>query len=178
VLYGKPAIQDTPETPATTDGGDGTPTRDVADILLGGVPSLVSSYGPALADSVDRLSDRTGMSLADRDAHIADMATTFDDARIMPDDAARLHPPMVQHITTPVDDVTVTEWATEARRQLRDRYGLDEAQRPLAVAKHFIANRPGLLKLLEATGLGSHPDIVMALAEHPERLQLTARAKK
>lgn len=164
--------------PPPNAGAERTSDRDVADILFGSVETLVSSYGPVLADATDRLSDRTGMSQQERDAHIAEMATTFDDARILPESASRLHALVVQHIGKPVDDETAGQWATEARRQLRDRYGLEESQRRIEIAKQFIANRPTLAKLLEDTKLGSHPDIVVALTENPERLRLTPRPKK
>jgi hypothetical protein len=166
-----------PAPPPNAGAAEQTRDRDVADILFGS-ETLVSSYGPVLADAADRLSDRTGMSQQERDAHIAEMATTFDDARILPEPASRLHALVVQHIGKPVDDATVDQWATEARRQLRDRYGLEESQRRIEIAKQFIANRPTLAKLLEDTKLGSHPDIVVALTENPERLRLTPRPKK
>lgn len=151
--------------------------RDVADALFGSVESLVSSYGPALADAADRLSDRTGMSQADRDAHVTEMASAFDDARIPPREAAALHSLIVQHVGKPADSATVDAWTMRSRQLLRDRYGIDEGQRRMAIVGKFIENRPALAKLLKETGITSHPDVIMALAESPDAIRLTPRKK-
>ena len=48
----------------------------------------------------------------------------------------------------------------------------------MQMAKTFVDNRPALKELLTTTGLGSHPDVVSALVEHPNTIRLTPRGEK
>lgn len=163
------------ETRASTESKATEPESAVAELFFGSDETLVSSYGPSLADAVDRLTDITGMSAADRESHITAAARLFDEARIGPSEASRLHSLAVEHIAKPADDATVAEWESESRQKLRDKFGLDEGQQRIKIVKEFIANRPGLKKLLAESGLGSHPDIVLALAERSEELRMKPR---
>lgn len=140
--------------------------------------SIVAEYGNQLKESFDRLSDLTGMSAAERDATLRELAEVFDDARIRPDaDASRLHSLMVTHTTTPPTDEQVQAWTVESRRYLRERFG-SEADAVMAKARAFLAARPGFGALLTTTGLGSHPDVVKALTQDVHNLRLTPRRKR
>lgn len=53
----------------------------------------------------------------------------------------------------------------------------DAYESKLAAGAQFMRNRPGLAKLMRS-GIGSHPDVVMALAENAHQLRMTPRARK
>jgi hypothetical protein len=101
----------------------------------------------------------------------------FDDAGIAPDRAVRLHKLFTRHIVEPADEATVNEWAAEARREARDRYGQQEADRRIEIAREFVKNRPALAQLLTETGVGSHPDFIRALIASPHTLRINPRAE-
>jgi hypothetical protein len=162
---------------------EGEPTTDVVtdeteDILFGDTEGLVTSYEPSLADSLDYFSDHVEITEDQRRAAISEAAIVFSDARIPPDEASRIHGHIVRHAVEPADDATREAWATESRRELRERYGPAEAERRPKAARTFISNRPGLRDLLNATGVGSHPDLVLALADRANRLRLAPRGTR
>lgn len=55
---------------------------------------------------------------------------------------------------------------TEVRKELADRYGAEQGESLLKRANKFVTARPTLAKRLRERGLGSRPDIVLALVEH------------
>jgi hypothetical protein len=81
--------------------------RDVTDRMFGGDASIVSSYRPALSDSLNILTDAKGWSEAERDAHRLEIGHAFYDARITPNMAPALYSIMAAHAVTPADDATV-----------------------------------------------------------------------
>lgn len=171
------------ESRTITKDTEGALTTDAVkdeteDILFGDTEGLVTSYEPSLSDSLDYFSDHVEITQDQRKAAISEAATVFSDARVPPEEAARLHGHIVRHAVAPADDATREAWATESRRELRERYGAAEAERRLKVARTFIANRPGLRDLLNATGVGSHPDLVLSLADRANQLRLTPRARE
>ena len=147
------------------------PPRSTADKWYGSTQTLVSAYGPALADTLHHIGDATGLDRAALDAHLRDTVEVFRDAQIEPQVASRLHALIARHIAKPADDATRQTWATEARRSLRQTYGAD-AERRMDVATQFVSARPGLHQLLNQTGLGSHPEVIMALAERTSQLRV------
>ena len=174
-----PPSRENVEPPAepveTTDAID---EAELAERLYGDPAERVSSYTPSLSDSFDRLTDLTGMSVEQRTGAMQETVEVFTDAQIPAEPAARLHALMVAHVANPADDATVERWATEAREALRERYGHAEAERRLDAARTFVKNRPELQRLLDVTGLGSHPEVVRALAENPHGLRLVPRKRK
>lgn len=152
-----------------------TTDQAIADTLFGSTATLVSSYGPSLADAADQLMDVQGWTRAQRDVHIAEMARIYHDANIAPEQASRLHALVAHHTRVPADDVTATGWTIESRRALREHYP-DDFEARLATAREFIAQRPALASLLNTTGIGSHPDVVLALSEQPHALRVAPSA--
>lgn len=150
--------------------------QDVADRMFGSTASLLTSYGAAIQDSTNGLTDSYGWTPEQRDAHMADMVHAFHDAHVRPDHASRLHSLLAHHARNRPDDTTVSKWSVETRKQLRERYGLEEGDRRLATAKAFIANRPALRQMLNDSGVGSHPDFVTALVEHSHLMRVKPRS--
>jgi hypothetical protein len=134
-------------------------------------------YRGDLRDSMNRLGDLTGGSKDELDEIMRETAMTFYDAKIPPLKASSLHSLMVHHLRTPADEDTEQEWTVQTRRQLRERYG-DDAPKRLEKVREFVSKRPALEKLLTETGLGSHPDVVLALAENANQLRLQPRPPK
>jgi hypothetical protein len=182
VLYGEKPSASPPKpaakTPSPKSSPDATGSDEAPeDRFYGGAASALSSYRPHLADAFNHFRDATGMNAADAEAELTAAAIAFSDARIAPEEAARLHALVLQHALAPADDTMIAGWATETRRELRQRYGKDADSR-LAAAKAFVDARPGLKALQNASGVGSHPDIVLALAENPHALRMTPRTRK
>lgn len=146
--------------------------RDAAlsHVLYGDTQPIVSTYLPVLRPSLDSLRDATGMTAADAERHVTEMALAFDDAGIGTDEAASIHSHIVHHLNTPVDDATYQEWQTEARRMVREQYGSD-ADRRLQAATAFVKSRPAFARALEESGIGSHPKLVLALVERANHLK-------
>lgn len=72
--------------------------------------------------------------------------------------------------TTRPDADTATAWATEAHAQLKERYG-DEAPQMLDLARKLVARDPRTAAILEQSGLGNHPRMVMLAVEAARRAQ-------
>lgn len=164
--------------PETNASDEPIADEDRRDSLFGSVETLMSSYEPVLSDSMNSLVDHAGLTQEQRSEVLRQNVIVFDDAGISPETASKLHTILVEHTINPADDATVDRWATESRHTLRNRYGEKEADRRMELARQFIANRPALAELLTTTGLGSHPDIVAALVEHPNTIRLKPRAEK
>lgn len=67
-----------------------------------------------------------------------------------------------QAAVNPPSDEQRAAWRADAEQQLRRAYGSD-ASHTLALAKQLVARDPRARALLEATGLGDHPDVVMKI---------------
>jgi len=154
------------------------PTEETAaERMFGSRESLRTDYGPAFKNSLDQLSDATGITPEQREAMLDEAAEIFSDARINSTEASGLYGLLATHMTAPADDTMEQEWATETRRELRQRYG-DDAGRRLEAAQKFVAARPDLKRTLDETGLGSHPRIVLALTEKADQLRVAPRKRK
>ncbi len=159
--------------PPPVDASDETPEER----MFGSPETLRTMYGPALKDSLDRLSDAAGVTPEQRQAHLEAVAEVFTDARINSQEAPGLHSLLVTHLTAPPDDATVQQWEVESRRGLRERYG-DDAGRRLAQASAFVKARPEMADILNRSGLGSHPRVILALAERVNEMRMTPRKRK
>lgn len=149
---------------------DESPTADApnaADILF----DPVKSYGSSLKGNVDTLRDTTGMSEADAQQHLTTAANFFSDARINRQEAESLHALLVQHMHKPASAQVRDEWATQTRRELRTVYG-SGADARLAQARTYIKQHPEIARQLEASGIGSHPNVVMALVKRAQDLRV------
>lgn len=63
----------------------------------------------------------------------------------------------------PPDAKTIAEWQTEANRRLKERYG-DSAGKALSAAKGLVFRDPRVAGMLDRTGIGNHPDVVLRFA--------------
>lgn len=171
--------------PAATLGGPAAPAAPAAPTAPRPAPAPaalqpaatgVQWYDPAkmysgeLQSSMNQLSDSIGMTAADRDRAYAAHSAFFEDAGISPREAGSLHSLLASHVATPADDATARQWATEARRHLREQYG-PEAETRLAKVEAFVRSRPEFAQLLKATGLQSHPRLIASLAERAHSLR-------
>lgn len=174
----------TPAAAAATSApkvGEQTPAlrteEDLADALYGSAAAIRSAYEPSLKESVDRIGHQTGWSQAERDAYVTGAAETFSDARIPSGEAAVLHGMLAHHIANPPDEATLSQWAAASRKEVYDRYGLDEGNRRLEAAKQFVSARPGLAQLATASGIEAHPRFVMSLVERVGEMRMTPRKR-
>ena len=151
-----------------------------ADLFYGGDESLLSSFEPALSDAANLLADLNGWTADERAAHVLEAARFYDDARLPAQLASGLHQLVARHSAAPADEGTLDEWSLEARRAVRERFGMEEGDRRFQVARAFVAARPVVAKMLTETGVGSHRALVMALAEQADaipKLRLTPRKR-
>lgn len=74
------------------------------------------------------------------------------------------------------DDATVERWSSEAMQHVRLTYG-HRADDMLADAKRLVARDPRVSKLLNESGLGSHPRVVRLFVERAASLKALGRLK-
>lgn len=169
--------------PATTPRAQQEQEAEQAkeDALYGEPEALASEYAPALADSMSELQEmveRAGLEAPSSASTMSrNHAEIFSDARLPPPEAARLHALMVSTLRKgPIDAQTMNEWTAQSMAALREKYG-EAAEAKLAACAEFVRNRPDLATIMR-TGLGSHPDIVLALAGNAHNLRMKPRARK
>jgi len=167
-LYGPEKSEAKFEPSADADG----------DTLYGSDEALQSTYGPAMKESLDVVYDRTGIVDPEQREQMAiNAAEVFADARLPPQEASKLHALFARHVSQdPIDGATLSQWTKQSRTELRERYG-GAATARLEAAQQFVRNRPELAEILRTTGLGSHPDIVRALAENAHNLRMKPKAR-
>lgn len=76
------------------------------------------------------------------------------------------------------DARTMDCWSAESKAQLNEKFGKFGAKIKLAGAQEFVRNREGLALIMRRSGLGSHPDVVMALAGNAHNLRMKPRTRK
>lgn len=64
----------------------------------------------------------------------------------------------------PPSDETITGWQTEAHKALTDSY-CEGAGKALDAAKQLAQRDPRVMQILETTGLGNHPQVILAFAK-------------
>jgi hypothetical protein len=142
----------------------------MADLFYSDDEPVLSAYEPSLTDSMNMLRDSTGMSEAESEKLLLETAHFFRAANIQPGFASKLHGQIVQHLQRPPDDPTFNQWQTETRKQLREKYS-DDADRRIEAVKSYVNSHPTIRKQLEDSGMGSHPDVILALAERANHLR-------
>ena len=175
----KPVNDDKDDALGEDEADERQSEQTTAEKMYGSPESLASQYGPTLKTSLDKLAEAAGLSDEERQSHLKGVAQVFADAQISPTRADRLYSLMTHHIQAPADDAQRETWERATNDALRARYHNDtDAQRNarLDKARAFVRDRPELGKLLVSTGLGSHPDIVLALVENA--LHLRTRSAK
>lgn len=165
VLYGG---TQTPTQDAATPASD-APRSDgeLAAVLFDNIKD--GGYAQPLADQLDRLSDEALIGSDEQRAEVLEAAhSIFQDADIPPAEAARLFDLYAAGVREPPTDEQFDGWETESRRLVREA-GPDGAER-LELARRYIASRPQLRDALNATGLGSHPQVVALFLERGRSL--------
>ena len=191
-LYGGGAAQQPPKQQQESDPGSALyqeqkPSQrfehdadhaDAESVLYGSPESLRSTYAQALRWSLNALAKATDLDPEDVQQIADDASELFADARLAPAEAEKLYKLMARQASAgPADDATVAGWTREARDRLRERFG-DSAKSKLEAAQAFVNNRPELAAFLRESGVGSHPDIVMALAENSHTFRMKPRVRK
>lgn len=74
------------------------------------------------------------------------------------------------------DEATVTRWHTESTRALQAAFGQDTA-RTVADARQLVQRDPRLAAMLDRTGLGDHPKVILAVAHAARRLRAQGKLK-
>jgi len=160
-----------PKVSTTLLGGAGPKTDvEIGEILFGGDASLLSSYKPSLQGTINRLRDQTGMTAVESEALMLETSRFFEGAGIQSGEAQGLHSLIVSHLKRPPSDEMLNDWAAESRQRLRERYG-DDADKKMEAVNKYVTAHPTLAKQLNESGTGSHPDVVLRLAERADRLR-------
>jgi hypothetical protein len=138
-------------------------------------PELV--YRSALQPGIDTLKDAGLLSAEEAEERLVETAAAFDDAMIPRPLAQRLHSLIVHNEIHPPDQSTVDLWARETRKSVRERYGDVDGERKLETVRQFVNARPGLVEVLNRSGVASHHDLVNALIERCTSLRMTPRQR-
>ena len=166
-------MSDTPNpTPPLLD-----PTLTVEDAFYGSDESVLGSFKPQVADAINSYRDATGMSSEAGDALALELAHAVSDAKLDPYIGPRIVSNLLHYLNNPADDATRQQWTTESRQRMRQQYGEEGAEQRMAVAREFIAARPDLREMLNESGYGSHPDVVLAIAAEAHRLRVKPRQR-
>lgn len=165
-LFGpKPADAAPPALPKANVNNFFDPSVTFREDLRPGLETLRT-----LGDSERKFTDQQ------LDEHSSAMADAFQNAGFSSTVARDLHGLMVAALKSPISKEQSKAWGVEARELLDRKYGTEEADQRLARAQQFIKAHPYLQELL-SFGPGSHPRVVLALAERAYALRVP-RAKK
>jgi len=94
------------------------------------------------------------------------------DLRLEPNQFRDVVPLFAQHLKSPPDGKTAAEWRGQAQTELERVYGSkDEAAKAADLARALVQRDPRLAAMLDRSGLGSHPQIVVLLAERARALR-------
>lgn len=124
-------------------------------------------HGSEVGVSLTRAAEGSGL-MGDAAAAVAsEWADTFKAHGIAATDAMQLVDIGASiHRNGPPDEATEAVWLSEVVEGLRREFGSPEAaERAADLAGAWVARDPRLLAWLEATRLGSHPRVVLALAK-------------
>ena len=101
----------------------------------------------------------------------------YQDLEFNSDEAREVTELFQQHIAGPADAGTQVQWRAEADQALRRQYG-DEAREALSLARTLVRRDPRVLHMLEVTGLGNHPQLVMKFAEKARSLHRRGKLRR
>jgi hypothetical protein len=146
-----------------------SPPIPTADLLYSDDEPVTDSYKPSLADSMNQLRDSTGMTEAESEKLLLETAHFFHGANINPGYAQNLHGRIVAFLERPPDDPTFGQWQTESRQRLREKF--PDADTRMEAVKQYVNAHPAIRKQLEDSGMGSHPDVILALAARANNLR-------
>lgn len=84
--------------------------------------------------------------------------------------------PLVKEFTAaPADEATRGAWRKEAVLSLEQTYGKEDAAKALQDARALVQRDPRIARLLNDSGLGSHPKIVLLLVEKARAAKIAGR---
>jgi hypothetical protein len=141
-----------------------------AELLFGSDESVVSTYAPALSDSLNHLRDSTGMSEAEASQLLVETSQFFSRAGIQSPAAAGLHSEIVRYLGNPPDDATFQRWETESRQYVRERYP-DDGDKRMELAKEYLASFPAFGKQARDSGMGSNRVLIKHLVDRAYHLR-------
>jgi hypothetical protein len=133
-------------------------------------------YAGAMKSGLNRISDHFGVPHDEIAKIRTEGARTFEYLQMPAPEAQKYHDMYTEHVINPPDEKTKIEWATESRKQVREKYGKD-GEALLEQAYDFVQSNKSLEKALQQSGLGSHPEIIMDLIERSQRLKRSGRFK-
>lgn len=121
-------------------------------------------FATELRDDFNRLTDGMGWTPEEAKEEFEEASQTFFDLGLERQDASRLHARYTGYALKPPDEDTVQQWDGEARNRLREAHGHEQATQMLKAAQDHIRSSTYLKKMADS-GLGSHPDFVVTIAE-------------
>ncbi|GCL64952.1 hypothetical protein [Pseudaquabacterium pictum] len=174
-----PAAPPAAATPPASNTADmsappAPPPADAAEVKARGslVETLAAQadampHGSEVVVHLGRAAEAAGLAGDDAAAVASEWAGTFKAHGIAANDAVQLVDIGASiHRDGPPDEATEVEWLREVDERLRREFGSAEAaDRAADLARAWVQRDARLLAWLEATRLGSHPRVVLALAK-------------
>jgi hypothetical protein len=121
-----------------------------------------NTYGSATRTITEAAVERLGLSPDEAQASVRDWQPRFQSYGLSGDEAQSVVDVAVGAVAGNVDQ---SGWANQSRAALTREFGsADGAQRALDAARALVAKDPALAAFLDSSGLGSHPKVVVLLA--------------
>ena len=182
-LYGTPAPTSA-RAAVNSDGArvesaDQRDERHAADLYADGPEQPERSvYGEPLPPVLDPAQreiqsaalERFNLSKDEAQASAVEWGGVFRAYDVSPNAKGELAALGIGAMANPPDDAQVLSWQNAARSELTAAFG-DSADLALADAQKLVADDPRLAEFLDSTGLGSHPRVVLQLAERARYLR-------
>lgn len=171
--------------PASAPQADqATETRSplAADALTGAERSPfaadVCPYGSSVATTVQQAAESKGRPPEEAKALAAEWAQSFAHFGVPETHIANLVGAGLQVADKAPDEATLKTWGEQAKERLAGTYGGAEGgARALATAQAWVRAHPKLAGFLNRTGLGSHPQVVAAIAATADQARKDGRFK-
>ena len=154
-----------PPAPPPADAAEIKARTALVDTLAAQADAL--PHGSEVAVHLGRAAEAAGLAGDEAAAVVNEWSATFKAHGVSASDAMDLTTigARIQREGIP-DEATEAGWVSEINEGLRREFGSAEAaERAANLAGAWVARDPRLLAWLEATRLGSHPKVVIALAK-------------
>lgn len=153
-----------------------------ADALTGAERSPfaadVCPYGSSVATTVQQAAESKGRPPEEAKALAAEWAQSFAHFGVPETHIANLVGAGLQVADKAPDADTLKTWGEQAKERLAGTYGGAEGgARALATAQAWVRAHPKLVGFLNRTGLGSHPQVVAAIAATADQARKDGRFK-
>ena len=129
--------------------------HDINELSIFGDRKFKNTYSPAMRLAI----------VAELQNMVADVGMSVEDFHVFSDICRQ-----VEEVPT---EETRVAWREEAVLRLNDSYGTDAAQ-ALRNTRDFIAEDPRRSLILEANGIGDHPDVVLLFAKLAKQSRIAA----